>query len=660
MGGVNGFNDSYGFNKKKQSVIGLDANGLEHIVDSWNATSFPNRPPPAVESIDVELYGGQNASFSGLCRKAVIKWKCYSLDQLKYLTPYFLSSKVTCCIEWGWDNYNPTSLIDYTDVNKMRSLFASPKEMMRKIYESNGNYDGIIGYVIDFSFSLDPLGAWECSTTVVNVAWLFEGTDYSNQTLKKKNGAVTEQIEGFKEFNEVNGWNNKSRPDPNFPVLKGRMFKFDGKQGSSGTTQWVRFDYFIEVLNYFFEKLYDTIDTKTGQKVSWNKINIDNTLICAHPGIKSIDPAILIPNQFAPKYTLKSDKVKGSGQLSNKTIDNSNYFQKFGVLKSKLEISNFSDEYDDLYNLIQKKVDGGVPKSSFPIFSSADIADDSYKGNVGYVGYLRDLYISTDFINSEVGQNRTAKTLLDSIIKKISSAMCGMVELKVVPYPVDSTQVTIMDTKFTPVYNKENIKKLETIILASINSGSFLTNASMNVKMIQEMANQVLFTAGSDELQGKTVQQTDVSSFGRFVSNDRMGTPNQLKSSQTSINDPANIDKNKIVRSSKDTGFNICTVDNIGYYLNEPDSILMEKIITDDPSPSAVYLNSAIMPGTTFEMEMLGIGGFTYLGQFTLDHVPTQYSYRSSVWQISNIKQSISQGSWKTTITSQIRPISTL
>ena len=95
------------------------------------------------------------------------------------------------------------------------------------------------------------------------------------------------------------------------------------------------------------------------------------------------------------------------------------------------------------------------------------------------------------------------------------------------------------------------------------------------------------------------------------------------------------------------------------YILVDPNSQFMKEILTSDESGTAIYMNSPLMPGTKFDMETLGIGGFTLLGQFTLDHVPPAYAFKRCVWQIGDIKQVISPGGvWKTMVTADCRPLS--
>jgi len=692
MFGVNGFDNNLGFNQSKSSTIGLDASGKPHIISNETTTTFPHRPPPSIEDISVELQGGQSAPFSSACRKATIKWKAYSLEQLNYLAPYFLSPKVTCVIEWGWDNYNPSSLIDY-NIEKLRPIFGNPKAILEKAKMSNGNYDAHMGIINDYSYKLSGNGVYECSTTIVSVAWLFEGQNYGTETLQRKNkNGKLEKVESFSEFNKYSKWDSLglysmapekfSRFFPaDFPNPKGRLFKFGLGAFYPAKKQWIRMDYFVEILNHFFTTNFPAVVLDKNNKETqfqWQKIEIDNVLIGAHPGLKSIDPDVIIPNKFAPKY-IRSDttgRVGGTGNLS--TIENGEHYKKYGRIQSVLTEFKFTDQYDDLEALLNKDVDPNFKGKSFPIFSDSDVKDESarnfYKQSIGYFGYLKDVYISTEFIKSSAKENSTVKSMMTSILNKISHALSGVNELRLMPDTNgNQNYVTVMDIKFAPVLNEKTASELTRIVPGSVNH-AYLLSAGMDVKMSPEMSNQVLFTAGSAELadkekgkkapndtenkdDDKTKPTEDAQSFGKFVSNDRLADK-AYKSPSTTSNTDAKNENAKLSRNTSDEGFNIYSFGDVHFYLNEPSDTLMKQIVMEDRNAAAAYVNAPVMPNTTFEFETLGISGFTFLGMYTLDHVPEQYSYKNAIWSIKSVKQNISFGMWKTTIGAELRQIS--
>jgi hypothetical protein len=96
------------------------------------------------------------------------------------------------------------------------------------------------------------------------------------------------------------------------------------------------------------------------------------------------------------------------------------------------------------------------------------------------------------------------------------------------------------------------------------------------------------------------------------------------------------------------------------FILTETDSSFLKNILLDTRDKKAVYTNNGIMPGTEFKMELLGIGGITFLSQFTLEHVPSSYNYERCVWQVSQVSQKIENKIWTTTVTAQARPLTVL
>jgi hypothetical protein len=96
------------------------------------------------------------------------------------------------------------------------------------------------------------------------------------------------------------------------------------------------------------------------------------------------------------------------------------------------------------------------------------------------------------------------------------------------------------------------------------------------------------------------------------------------------------------------------------YIIAEKNSDFLKNILIDIDNKRAVYLNNGIMSGTEFHAEFLGIGGITYLSQFTLDHVPSTYNYKNAVWQIADVKQKIENKMWSTSIMAQARPLTIL
>jgi hypothetical protein len=214
-------------------------------------------------------------------------------------------------------------------------------------------------------------------------------------------------------------------------------------------------------------------------------------------------------------------------------------------------------------------------------------------------------------------------------------------------------------------------KKLMKITLGSINS-AFIRRAGFDVKLAAEMMNQLVAQSanGGTEIPNSSVSTVNNDPkrlvVNRYSDGDRLFDHGGLPATTdaNSVSDEKLAGRKKRILNSDNKVFYMYMygkgADVKQYVLAETDSVFMTQLLTGTPDKKAVYMNNAIMPGTTFTMELLGISGITYLSQFTLDHVPDTYSYENAVWQVSDIKHRIENKSWTTTITAQVRPLTTV
>lgn len=720
LGGTEGFNASYGFNDDK-ITLGVDAYGNLHEVpavatdnDLGIPNDLPHRPPPSLVSVQTELLGGQNSSFPGLCRKIKIVFKCYSLGQLKYLVPYFFTPRITLVVEWGWNNYNPESLTDLTDLDTLKKIFTTPEYTKQKIEKSNGNYDIGMGYITDFGYSLNEAGGYDCEVTITNANFLIEGQSYQNTTIKKNESEDKKEDKDkikLKDFNEfvfddmgslsvqsskkkevkktrtVSSMTGTYQPilreeeytvEENIDIgtkfnTRGKIFKPDnkpsGKANDDGKT-WLKMDLIVEIINTFFSlKMLDENMKDSGVKIS--QFDISNVKMAAHPALKSVSSNILIPNQFAPRFvTYNNASTDGmtKSRLWKAKVENQNYLSLFKEsIEDVLKENKFTDEYDDLRYVINPF------SKSFPVFQtleSVGLSGEKTGGKyaAGYWGYLSDIYVDVDFFKKLVEQNDTLKTLIEALLQHISQATCNISQLKLITAGEDNSKFTVMDTNLTPISEKKDAIALPTIKLNSIDS-AYIKSANLSIKLSAEMGNQMVMQSASGKDIPSQYGQGNVDpktmNVSRFSRGDRMfdvGVFDQLKPSNTSGENK----KSKYTRlfNPSDSQFytynRIEGKETISYILYEHDKSFMSSVINNKKDKKATYINNPMMPGTKFDIEFLGIGGITYLSQFTLANVLEQYSYEKAVWQVSSIKNKIEDKQWTTSITAEARPLTTI
>jgi hypothetical protein len=120
--GGKGFYQTYGIRWSEDSsnkqVLGFTPDGKLHTLEyDKNISNFPiHVPSPEIIRVETTIQ-------KELYRRAWIHWKCFSAKQLEYMTPYFLVPGISVILEFGWNHFNPKSLIDLNDKTKIFDYF---------------------------------------------------------------------------------------------------------------------------------------------------------------------------------------------------------------------------------------------------------------------------------------------------------------------------------------------------------------------------------------------------------------------------------------------------------------------------------------------------------------------------------------------------------
>lgn len=334
------FYSGYGFNKTEQgsnsygSVIGYMPNGDPHIIDNdLNTSDYPiHVPPPEIEKIEITIQ-------KELYRRAKIDWVCFSKKQLEYMTPYFLVPGLTCILEWGWNLFNPKSLIDLNDTTRLKKYNDNPYPLYTNhIISSNGNYDVLFGRITQFDWSADG-NKFKCTTEITSQDRLYSGlvvdakSEFRNKDAEENKkitpfedlkNFINKTLPIFKEvrsgippiLNDIVSYIKDHHPDNweeyvygvfygrDADVLKNKINNvneyssdqdFDRPAGSKDL--WVNLGLVMECIN----KHHDKLETPNRNQIF--RVDIDDVVISGHPNLISCDGTILlIPNAKAPKY----------------------------------------------------------------------------------------------------------------------------------------------------------------------------------------------------------------------------------------------------------------------------------------------------------------------------------------------------------------------
>ncbi len=140
-------------------------------------SNFPiHVPPPEIESITAVIQ-------KELFRRVTIDWYCFSSKQLEYLTPYLLTAGISGVIEWGWNHFEQSTLLDLTDLKGLSDVFSNPYPLYNQhILKSRGNYDVLIGTISNFEWELQG-NKFRCRTEFTSRDRLYAGIPIDSTTI---------------------------------------------------------------------------------------------------------------------------------------------------------------------------------------------------------------------------------------------------------------------------------------------------------------------------------------------------------------------------------------------------------------------------------------------------------------------------------------------
>ncbi len=237
-------NNIYGWNTGTYSVN-------PYSTKSYSPTGeFGLAPMPGIESVDIKC---QNR---GSTKKVSVKLKCYTPEQFKVIDLLYLRIGYTMFIEWGWAPYldnNDTLIHDYATLmessgqgffnkeywkNKSYIDFSKTIEGYRE--GKNGNYDGLLCKVTNFSWTFSQDGTYDIDIQLISLGDVIESLK-TNVTPSYK---LTTEINAlYKLFNDEYSEEEtkESPPSPVNNIISAYFFLqkvITYKNGQNGTNKY--------------------------------------------------------------------------------------------------------------------------------------------------------------------------------------------------------------------------------------------------------------------------------------------------------------------------------------------------------------------------------------------------------------------------------------
>jgi hypothetical protein len=142
-------------------------------------------PMPGITSANI-----RTKSAYGSLREAKVNFICHNLRQLEILELLYMRPGYPVFMEWGW---SPFILNDGTIENQFpsiidRNIFWSDTQITQEYLqtevvklkgETNGNYDGFLGFCTNFDYSVREDGGFDCSTELISMGEVIDSLKVS-------------------------------------------------------------------------------------------------------------------------------------------------------------------------------------------------------------------------------------------------------------------------------------------------------------------------------------------------------------------------------------------------------------------------------------------------------------------------------------------------
>jgi hypothetical protein len=197
----------YDFNVETNTVkmrAGLGGRGGSYGSE-LGTNQYGIRPMPGITNISV-----RNVAAYGSLSEATVRFYAWDVRQLEELSILFMRPGYKVLLEWGWSMFlntsakddSPTKKTDYKTLNTEYTDFRIDNTPFNTIncfdenlnqdiiYEKlislrhkySANYDGLLGYIRNFNYTLQENGSYECTTVLISMGDVIDSIRINDTT----------------------------------------------------------------------------------------------------------------------------------------------------------------------------------------------------------------------------------------------------------------------------------------------------------------------------------------------------------------------------------------------------------------------------------------------------------------------------------------------
>lgn len=590
--------------------------------------SIQDRPIAGIDSIQVTSKGDLQS-----LREVTISWTCPSVEDLDILTPFWLSPGVSIFVEWGWSEPNKQLVkVDANNVSKLNQYYNDRLNIYNDIVKaSNGNQEGYIGIIKNFSWNQNDDGSYSCTTVLSSMGQTFLSLDLNKDKTRQGGKGANESDE-----------KNQSHRIKDFIKENFTEEKLLGLSNSDGVLYINTNDIVIvdrrRIFNVFGEK--DVF-------VSWRFI--EEAIINGH--------ATLVKNDSQPAYKIDSSYTK----ISNDPL-------------------LYSTDIDTL--LIVKRANLANPNKYLYFDSDPDVSFvSSAKMNVNTSkeGFLRSLYVNSELVKETFEESETLEEALNKLLRKMSEAAADIWDFKLQPKSMNENVLEVVDLNYTSVDDLNDIKSSmgrSMLSFGGYSGKSLLQSISFQSKITDQLALKY-FVGRNAKNENLVVNDDNNAGISRMfrtykdrILSDLIETESPIQTKRDEISDEeandedikdfnVTIEEMRTVLQGRSTNkYNEIKSSELIILDDKGKEILVEYLNrppTDDPSQVVRFT-----PLYKLEVEVTidGISGLFPGYCFTLDNLPSMFR-DTGVFQIIEVGHDINGDEWTTNLRAYFKIIKT-
>jgi hypothetical protein len=414
---------AYQSNEGNSPFYNLAPNAYENFIKKdANQTNYDEvkeygyRPFPGITSVQIQTQGKL-----GSIRAATINFKVWDKQQLDVIDALYFKLGYTVFLEWGNTFYykygqNSTNKSEDLSMDPFSADINTKEEVnlqiAKRVRESEGNYDAMLGMITNFNFSFNQEGGYDCSINVQGLGFLGDGLKINhpsklpNLYIKEIKKFIIDQYqEKITDRNALIAQELQKRTTDLRAQQETINLQFDPTDKSTESV----FP-FINLLANLNKLDFSTLQTtrlpsdQQKQTVVSNSANRDLIVKRAE--------AIKQTNQIDGSYDSTATGIKVAPGKDILFLSNATYLDASEIVQIKLDTAYLNNAFIDLLSNTntQRLRNSQAPLRS--IFEYLDIRPNNEKTTLSYILENKNKTKKNTFsINLTVSQDKKNKTL---------------------------------------------------------------------------------------------------------------------------------------------------------------------------------------------------------------------------------------------------------